>query len=386
MKTRLSAWKYVKNNKRSVAVLVTALALSCVAMYAIYVLLITTTDSLRPIMFELPKKVSYASLTGKAYGLDPASFEDNESYSKAYDEAQEELIRKLKETPGIDNAIYTQILGCSYQAVMGGYSFEMPLLPADQVQGFLDHVGAELVAGELPKEPGEVLVDETILKNQEMTLGDWFYQEWYEKTFRISGVIRSKGMACVGVPNGFTNHGWYIVVYNDGTTADLSRILTEQGIQLTDGDEIIDSKEYLRSYQKDVEGTIDMVLSTIFTIVMIFLAILVLVAYTSFMRNRMNEYCLYASIGYGRGEIYGMILREMLLLFVMGMTVGLVLSLITAYVINALIITPKGLVGYIFYGRQVCNIVSTYVFMMGILQLPILMNLRRIRTIDAIED
>jgi len=43
-------------------------------------------------------------------------------------------------------------------------------------------------------------------------------------------------------------------------------------------------------------------------------------------------------------------------------------------------------VGYVFYGRQVLNIVSTYVFLMGILQLPILMNLRRIRTIDAIED
>ena len=121
-------------------------------------------------------------------------------------------------------------------------------------------------------------------------------------------------------------------------------------------------------------------------VALIFLAILVLVAYTSFMRNRMNEYCLYASIGYGRGEIYGMILREMLLLFGLGMAVGLTLSLITAYVINTLIITPKGLVGYVFYGRQVWNIVSTYVFLMGILQLPVLMNLRRIRTIDAIED
>jgi len=386
MKSKLSAWKYVKNNKRTVAVLVTALALSCVAMYAIYVLLITTTDSLRPIMLELPKKVSYASLTGKAYGLDAASFEDNEAYSKAYDEAQEELIRKLKEVPGIDDAIYTQIQGSTYQAVMGGYSFEMPLLEVDQIQGFLDHVGAELVDGEMPKEPGDVLVDETILKNQEMILGDWYYKEWFGETFRISGVIRSKSMACVGVPHGFNNRGWYIVVYNDETTMDLSKILTELGIQLGDGDEIIDSKAYLASYKKDVEGTIDMVLSTIFTIVMTFLAILVLVAYTSFMRNRMNEYCLYASIGYGRGEIYGMILREMILLFGLGLGTGMLLSLVTAAILNALIIEPKGLVGYVFYGRQVLNIVSTYVFLMGILQLPILMNLRRIRTIDAIED
>ena len=69
MKSKLSAWTYVKNNKRTVAVLVTALALSFMAMYAVYVLLITTTESFEAVVVEMPKKVSYADLGNQAYGV-----------------------------------------------------------------------------------------------------------------------------------------------------------------------------------------------------------------------------------------------------------------------------------------------------------------------------
>ena len=377
MRSKLSAWKYVKNNKRTVAVLVTALALSFMAMYATYVLLITTTESFEVVMTEMPKK---------AYGLHVEDYETNEEIQAAYDKKQEELMENLRNHPGIEDAVYTQVIMSKYQSVMGEYSFEMPLLEPEKVQGFLDHVDAKLVEGCMPEEAGEVLVDETIMKNGGYAIGDWFQKGWFGETFRIVGKIQSKCMVSVGVPNGYTNSGWYIVVYNDETAMDLAGILKEYGIVAADGDKIWDAKEYLRVYRKEVGDTIDAVLVTLFVIVMSFLAILVLVAYISFMRNRVNEYCLYASIGYGRGEIYGMILREMAILFGLGAGVGLITSLIAASVIHWAIIEPRGLIGHVIYGGQIFKIAGTYVFLMGALQIPVLICLYKVRTIDAIED
>ncbi|MCR5459424.1 MAG: ABC transporter permease [Acetatifactor sp.] len=386
MKSKLSAWTYVKNNKRTVAVLVTALALSFMAMYAVYVLLITTTESFETVMVEMPKKVSYASLGGRAYGLKGDDYATYEELKAAYNKKQAELIENLKKHPGIEDAFYTQIIDSTYQAVMGAYSFEMPLMEPEQVQPFLDHVGAKLIRGSMPKDAGDVLVDEVIMKNGGYEVGDWFQKSWYGETFRIVGVIQSKCMVSLGVPNGYTNNGFYIVVCNDETATDLTGILQENGIVLGDGDKVWDAKTYYAAYRADVGDTIDMVVTTLFVIVMTFLAILVLVAYVSFMRNRIKEYCLYSSIGYGRGEIYGMMLREMSILFGLGAVIGLLLSLGTAYLLNVMVIEPKGLIGHVIYGGHIQRILGTYVFLMGVLQIPVLIGLNRIKTIDAIED
>ena len=89
-KMKLSAWKYVKNNKQVCAVLISALSLSFMTMYVIYVLLQTTVESFRPIMLELPKKISYASITGSSYGLDVNGYETYEELEAAYDEKQDQ--------------------------------------------------------------------------------------------------------------------------------------------------------------------------------------------------------------------------------------------------------------------------------------------------------
>ncbi|MBO7096485.1 MAG: hypothetical protein J6V94_05950, partial [Lachnospiraceae bacterium] len=119
--------------------------------------------------------------------------------------------------------------------------------------------------------------------------------------------------------------------------------------------------------------------------VMIILTIMVMIAYVSFMRNRVSEYCLYASIGYGRSEIYGMILREMLILFGLGSLVGLAVSLIGGLLIHELLIVPAGLIGHLIYPVQIFKILAIFIFIMGMLQLPVLVCLSGIRTIDAVE-
>ena len=139
-------------------------------------------------------------------------------------------------------------------------------------------------------------------------------------------------------------------------------------------------------FEKDVEGVINNVVFYISLVVTVFLALLVLVAYISFMRNRVNEYCLYVSIGYGRTEIYGMILREMLLLFAMGAIAGIIVSVGSGVLLTQLLILPRGLVGKMIYTDRILRILGIFVFLMGILQIPVLFLIKRIKTIDAIDD
>lgn len=387
MRNKLSAWNYIRNNKKTAGVLIIALAVSFMAIYTIYVLLATSIESFKPIMFEMPKKISYISLSGESMGINNREdYETSEAYAEAIDKRRNEIIEELKKHPGIENAYYIQIIQCVYSAVIGQWSYEVPLLTEDQIPEFLGHTGAKLIEGEMPKGDAEVLVDKTVMKNQNLSLGGWFMEGWFGETFKICGVIESDGMFCVGTPIGQTNSGEYIMVFNDETAADMTEILREQGITVSDKDEIIDAVNQEMQYQSDIKNTIESVLDVIFAVVLIFLAISVLVSYISFMRNRVNEYCLYASIGYARGDIYGMIIREMLIIFGIGIAVGLVFSMAIAGLVNVYLIEPKGLVSRLFYGDRIFGIVAVYIFIMGMLQLPVLMNIHDIKTIDAIED
>ena len=386
MKNRLSAWKYIRNNKKTAGVLIISLAFSFMGMYVVYTLLATAMESFKPIMFENPKKVSYISLSTETMGVMRDDYETSEEYEEAVEKRRNEIIEGLKKNPGIEDAYNTQVIDCLYAAVMGQWSYEVPLIDQEQIPEFQEHTGAKLIEGELPDEGAEILVDKVIMKNQDLSVGDWFMEKWWGESFKVCGVIESDGMYCVGTPLGATNRGWYIMVLNDETTPDMTKILSEQGVIVSAEDEIVDAVTNAEKYRTDIKGAIESVVNAIFAVVLIFLAISVFVAYVSFMRNRVNEYCLYASIGYARGDIYGMIIREMLIIFGIGIAAGFILSVTAAGLMNILFIEPKGLISRLIYGDKIYGLIAVYIFIMGLLQLPVLMNIYDIKTIDAIED
>ena len=386
MNTRLSAWNYIRNNKKTAGVLIVALALSFMAIYAIYVLLATTIESFEPVMVEMPKKVTYASLTDETIGVKREDYETGEEYSLAWRDRKDEIVEKLKEHKGIENAYFTEIIYTKYEAVLGGWNYETPLLESEEIPQFLEHTGAKLIEGRMPEGDGEILVDKIVMKNQNIQVGDWFREDVFGESFKICGVIESDIMVCVGTPITGTNSGWCYVILSDEDTSDAKKLFSDIGIQITDEDSVFDAVYCKEQYDNDTKNMIESVVNILYLVVMIFLAISVFVAYISFMRNRVNEYCLYSSIGYSRQNIYGMIIREMMIIFGIGIIAGMLLSLSAAYLIHNLIIEPKGLVGHIIYSDRMFGILAAYVFIMGLLQLPVLLNIHYIKTIDAIED
>ena len=384
MDSKLSAFKYIRNNKKTVGVLMTALTIAFVAIYLIYFLLITTTESMKPILLELPKKITYVDISPETFKMDLSKYSTDDEANDAYLELQDELCEKLKKYPDITDAYYVQIIYAQYKSVMGGWGYEMPLIKAEQIPEFLEHMDAKLIEGKLPENDGEVLIDSVVMKNNNYELGGWYMEKQMGKMFKISGVIESDCMACVGTPMGYWNSGYYLVILNDD--ADIREILKEEGIELSESDSIIDKIECEKDYNEDIKDVMESAISVIFIIVMVFIAISVLVAYVSFMRNRVNEYCLYTSIGFGRSSVYGMIIREMLMIFGGSMLFGFIVSISGAMLLKTYLLAPKGLVNYIFHADAFGKIAAMYVFIIGILQIPVIININGIKTIDAIED
>lgn len=179
MKSSLSAWKYIRNNKKSVGVLVMAISLAFAAIYLIYFLLMPTVESFVPILLEMPKHETYIQLSDGAYGLDSGTYNaidaitpssatnatgetkasdapnptdanntsgvtDSEgidkpsaendptaqmaSYNQAREEAKNKFLEFLKNHEGIDDAYEKQVIYGRYQGVVGQMNYNFPLL------------------------------------------------------------------------------------------------------------------------------------------------------------------------------------------------------------------------------------------------------------------
>lgn len=385
MKSSLSASKYIRNNKRTCFALIIALGLTFTAMYLVHYLLMVTEESFRPIYLELPKKVTYVDLTPETLGVDPNKYPDG-GMSEAIRNARNDFIENLKSKEGIRDAYYTQTLHSSYSAVFGTTGYSFPLVEKEKIPEFLEHMDAELIDGKMPSGDGEILCDSVILKNQGLSVGDWFMQDSYGKVFKVSGVIESDYMTCIGMPNGFNNTGWYITILTDEEHSDFEKLAESMGIHVSDLDKIDDLPEAQRSMKTDVTDVVEGVSHVILLVVMIFLAISVLVAYISFMRNRVNEYCLYASIGFSRLEIYGMIMREMGILFGTGILLGGICSVAGMAMMDWLLIRPQGLISGWWYPGQIGANLVAFTAIIGLLQIPVLITVHSIRTVDLMED
>lgn len=385
MNSRLSALKFVRNNKKQVWVMIVALSLTFMTMYTINFLFLTTKESFGVLFLEQPQRLAFLTLTPDTMGVKKEDYDSDADYNSAIEKARDRLIADIRRHEGISGAVFTQALYARYQGIVGSVGFDFPLLSKEQIPKFIDHMGATLTEGRMPEGDGEILVDEKVLKNQKMNLGGYFNESVYGHTFRIVGVIASDYMTCVGIPMGYTNSGWYIVVLCNEENADMTKVLGDIGIAPSEYDTIFDSVAWAESYREMVVEQIDATLLAILIVVTIFLAISVFAAYVSFMRSRVNEYCLYMSIGFGRKDVYGMIMREILIIFGTGIVLGSVVTVIIMNVAGHFILEPLGLVYKYFYPEHLLRILAAFVAIIGLLQIPVSVIVCNIKTIDMIE-
>ncbi len=386
MKGKLSALKFVRNNKRQVWVMIAALSLTFMTMYVINFLFLSTRESFQVLFLRQPGRVAYLSLTAETMGVNGEDYASEEEYYGAIDRARAALTDRVREQEGVSGAVFTQTLYANYQGIVGGVGWDFPLLSKEQIPKFMEHMGAKLIAGRMPERDGEILVDQKVLKNQRLEIGGYFNESSYGKVFRVVGVLESDYMTCVGTPQGYTNSGWYLVVLCDEAHSDMTELLGNIGITPTENDRMIDSAEWKEMYEEVVTAQLDAALLGILIVVIVFLAISILTAYVSFMRSRVNEYCLYASIGFGRSDVYGMMMREISIIFGVGILLGAAVTFVILFLFGRLLLEPMGLLYQYFYPLHCLRILAAFAVIVGILQIPVTVVVHKIKTIDMIEE
>lgn len=386
MKSRLSALKFVRNNKKQVWVMIVALSMTFMTMYVINFLFLTTKESFKALFLEQPKKVAYVELSPETMGVDSASYSSEEELYQGIDEARNSIMDKLKAHEGISDVIYTQCLYANYQGIVGGVGYDFPLLEESRIPDFLEHMGALLTEGRMPEGPGEILVDKKVLQNKKMKIGGYFNESSYGKVFKVVGALDSDVLTCVGTPRGYTNSGWYMVILCNEENADMSAVLKDVGIETTEYDTIYDSVDWAKMYKELVTDQIDAALLAILIVVIIFLAISILVAYVSFMRSRVNEYCLYTSIGFARKDIYGMMMKEIGIIFGLSIVIGAAVTIVIMVLLGHFMLDSLGLVYHYFYPEHLLRILTAFLAIVGFLQIPVIVTINNIKTIDMIEE
>lgn len=386
MKSKLSALKFVRNNKKQVWVMMIALALTFMTMYIMNFLFLTTEESFQVLFLEQPKRVAYLALSPDTMGVEQEAYATDEEYNLAIENAREKVIADIKAHEGIGDAVFTQTAYVNYGGIIGQVGYDFPLLSKEQIPQYMEHMGATLIEGRLPENDGEILVDQKVLKNQKMKIGRYFNEKGFGQTFKVVGVLESDYMTCVGTPMGYTNSGWYIVVLCDEANSDMTKVLKDIGITPTEYDTIFDSVDWTKMYQEMVTEQLDAALLAILIVVIIFLAISILVAYISFMRSRVNEYCLYTSIGFGRKDVYGMMMREIVIIFGISIILGAALTIVIMIYLGKFLLEPLGLIYKYFYPEHLLRIVAAFVAIIGLLQIPISVTVNNIKTIDRIEE
>lgn len=386
MKKGISAVKYIRNNKRTCFVLIIAFALTIMVMYVINFLLSATKESFKTIMLEMPKKVMYANLSDAAYGINEEDFATHEEYVDKYQETVEETENKMRALDGVKFVKRAQKIDTKYAGIIGMVVYETPLLEKEEIKGYIDHFNAKLIDGKMPEEPGDILVDKNVFANRHYEIGGYYMKEFYGETFKVCGVIESDYMICVGMPNGFTNSGWYTVICIDEPITQFKDIAEKLDLNISETEDIIDANDYRAFYDDDVVKSIDSSMDIIILVVMIFLAVSVIVAYVSFMRNRVSEYCLYSSIGYSKKSIYAMMMREMIIIFGTGIIIGAMIAGVIVIFLNKTAVEPMGLIGKLVDLNQISKIMTAIICIIGLLQIPAVMTINSIKTIDMIED
>lgn len=384
MPQKLSAMKYIKNNKRRTSVLIVSLCLCFMVTYLTNFLLSTNTESFRTLFEYTPRHIQYLYIAGSSLGLDVQSL-SNEELEPLYAEKISQLMDGLKEREEIKEVYYAECLYGAVYPLVGSMSFEIPLVQQDDVPVILEHMKATLTEGRLPEHPGEIVLDSATIKNSDRyTLGGNFYTD--TDLFQIVGIIECDTYFGCGILRPDLPRSATMIVLSEGID-DFTPILLEEGVNVRENYDILQDYKYCQKmYEEEVVTAINDSTNYVYLGITLLLFIALFIVYTTYLKDRQDEWCLYCSIGYSRKTIYFSILRELLFTFAAALLIGAVLIGISEVILYFTLVEPSGLKCRFFYPDVLFEIFCTYVLLFGFLQLPIRLALWKIRTIDAIED
>lgn len=373
MKSSLSATRFVKNNKRKVGVIVASLSIALAGLYIIAYFLNSVVSTYEVAILDRNENVVYWLPSS-----DSVLMNDCENCS--------ELAEKISNIDCVNDAIYTQLLNQNIIGPLGNVNFSQPIFDnPEMIPMYLDAIEATLVDGRMPANPGEIIMSVDAMRTDGRKIGDYHFEEFFGKGFQIVGTIDYNGYGFTGLTNGYMNSGWGIVIIVDDIK-DMKSVLKDNGILIADDSEVGDYNACLKFLEEGVVGIAEPANDGIFIGLTALIAFSVLIVFISFIRERQTEWCLYRSIGYSKMDIFQMVLKELLIIFAIGIVIGAVIGGIGTAALNDVYINSLGYKGHLWLPDTFPKMLALLAVVLGVTQIPILYTIHNVGTIDKVED
>lgn len=375
---KLSPMRYIRNNKRRVSVLVVSLSL-CIAIIYVVNFLVMTADAMATNVFLDTRKLSCVIGFTLNFEDDEYADKNNDELKKIWNDIYRENAQKLDQEENIVKAIPFYPVTIQISPPVGMLGYNISLIEPENADVLLEHMGATLIEGHLPEKPNEIALDKATMLNRGFSVGDKI------NDYTITAILKCDYYFGYGIIGNERYLGLNILTkkcVKDATT--LFPLIEREYNKDTDLHDDYNSQKL--DYEVYVKK--ELVDSTKYIYVGIFILLFVslFVVYTTYLRDRHNEWCLYCSIGYSRKSIYLSIMGELLFTFIVAILAGTVITTAMVFILDALMMSPKGMMCQYFYPDKILEILCAFVLFFGLLQLPIRYALYKIRTIDAMED
>ena len=375
-KSRLSPWPYIRNNRVRSTVLVISLAVFVVLIYMMNYIIGGVEEPYWLANVEPYDRIQYAAA---AIDITPEDYATVEEYRLGAWQAVSEQCDAIRGEAGIIDAKVCSMQRVVFQATVGTNYQECLLFEGkSDCEEYLQHMDGRLSSGRMPEAAGEILVDQRLVDNNKHS---GLLLSLIGTRYHVVGVVDSPYYLACGIAHPGENN-IRILLLTESAQVDARPIFEKHGFRL----KLYTDRASAEVNHRASIGDLDTV-QTLFTVVSAaLLMICVVVVLALHIMDRHNEWCLLNSIGFTSGEIYLMALKEMLICMGIALAVGAVLCFGVSMLIKFLLFQPRGLYVKIWRPQVIPRILAVFVALLGIIQIPLFSGMRKIQTIDEIEN
>lgn len=390
---KLKARVYLKNNKKRAAILVVSFGLFFSLLYCIRFFIEPATYTDEVLMVKNAEKMQMAYIN--RYGdvcktLDLSLWEpdstatDNEKVRELNRAGAIFLEEQRKANP--DGLVFLcNSLGISIRTFIGNSYYYAPMMEKEELRQLTDRLNLKVTGGRYPENPGEILVDERMLKNVEKSIGDTLYNE----NTVIVGTVKYPLYFAAGLDYEAIEYSDRDLYYiNDGAIKDLKEYFRQFGIdagndsfaQVQIQADQVNAQEMVDQFRDELDLPINVMTYSIFFV----LSVTLFFVYRLHVMDRYTEWCLYRSLGFSAKDVFFLAFREYFVCLLFSLFFAALCSVCVCF-IGGILMTEKGIMFRYFLPRTLLQISGIVVLLTGVMQIPVVYAMSKVKTINAME-
>lgn len=397
---RLSAWFYLKNNKKRAAILVLSFGLFFALLYGVQFFMHPSTYMAEKIAVQGAQKMqmAYIDSYGKVndtlqLGMDMSLWEPEtegtyEQLVAEINKGSAVLAEKLRADGTADHVFLCNTYAINVNSFGGGTTYYAPMLTKEELSVLTEYLGIKLLSGRFPETPGELIMDENMAKNRGFSVGDTLF----DKETTLVGIVEYETYFAAGIDyedSQMMNPDRMLYFLDDGTIPDLKayfeRFGLDAGIEYSASIQIYADEVNAIQAVEELAEEIQMPLGVMTYSIAIVMGLTVFFVYRLHVMDRYTEWCLYRSLGYSERQVYSLAFREFGIC--MGLSIGLaaVISVALCFT-GGLFMRSKGMFYEYLLPEVLFQIVAIGILLSGIMQIPVVVAMKKVKTIDAMEE